>query len=223
MSEQTVQQEKTSCNRCGNCCRQGGPALHTGDRELVISGQLRLEDLIAVRCGELALRPLEETPRPVTEEFLKLKGQGSDWCCRFYDHDLPGCTIYDHRPLACGLLDCTSPDALLAVAGRDLLTRFDLIADNDPLLPLVRQHEEHCACPDLSGLRDRLQQEGNQELSSLTRLVNLDLAVRAKAAREFSLSLDLELFYFGRPLFQLLQPLGIRVTESMQGLVLHES
>jgi len=217
----TTGTEKQSCDRCGSCCKQGGPALHTQDLDLVMSGALRFEDLITVRRGELALQPLTDEPQPVTEEFLKLKGQGNDWCCRFYDHEAAGCTIYAHRPVACGLLDCTHPDELLAIAGRDLLNRFDLLADDDPLLPLVELHEEHCSCPQLAGLLERLAADNEDTLEQLTRQVNLDIAVRNKAAREFDLSVDRELFYFGRPLFQLLQMLGFTVTETVQGLHLH--
>ncbi len=216
-------QQKTSCDRCGSCCKQGGPALHSQDLDLVLGGALRFEDLITVRRGELALQPLAESPQPVTKEFLKLQGQGNDWCCRFYDHEKAACTIYSQRPVACGLLDCTQPDELLAIAGRDLLSRFDLLAADDPLLALVKLHEEHSPCPQLSELPDRLAADKKEILEQLTRQVNLDLAVRTKAAREFGLSVDRELFYFGRPLFQLLQPLGVTVTETMLGLHLNHS
>ena len=214
-------QPKTSCDRCGSCCKQGGPALHTRDLDLVLSETLHFEDLVTVRRGELALQLLTGSLEPVTEEFIKLKGQGTDWCCRFYDHQAAGCTIYAHRPLACGLLDCTHPDELLAIAGQDLLSRFELLAADDPLLPLVKLHEEHCPCPQLSKLTVRLVADKEDTLEQLNRQVNLDLAVRSKAAWEFGLSVDRELFYFGRPLFQLMQPLGFTVTETMQGLTLH--
>jgi len=213
--------KKTSCDGCGSCCRQGGPALHSQDLDLVQHGVLRLEDLLTVRRGELALHPLSDEPQQVTAEFLKLKGCGSDWCCRFYNFEAKGCTIYEHRPVACRLLDCTHPDELLAVAGRDLLNRLDLIEADDPLLPLVKLHEEHCACPPLEGLVDRLAADGKNGLEDIIRLVNLDIAVRSKAIRELTLSVDLELFYFGSPLFQLLQLLGFIVTESVQGLQLY--
>ena len=179
-----------------------------------------MSDLITVRRGELALHPMVETPQPVEHEFLKLRGQGNVWCCLFYDHAAAGCTIYGHRPVACGLLDCTQPDELLAIAGRDLLTRFDLLALDDPLLPLINLHDEHCPCPDFVGLLDRLAADRQEVIGRLTRLVNLDLGVRAKAIGEFGLSVDQELLYFGRPLFQLLQAVGFRVTETGQGLQL---
>jgi hypothetical protein len=126
-----------------------------------------------------------------------------------------------HRPVACGLLDCTRPDALLAIAGRDLLSRFDLLGQDDPLIPLVNLHEKHCPCPDLAGLPELIAQDEQAEIARLTRLVQLDLGIRAKASGEFGLSVALELFYFGRPLFQLLQLVGFSVSETMQGIELH--
>lgn len=223
MNTMNTNRVKTCCDACGSCCRQGGPALHSRDLGLILDGRLRFEDVITIRRGELALQPLSDEPAQVTAEFLKIKGQGRDWCCRFYTFEDKGCRIYEDRPQACRLLDCTHPDELLTIAGRDLLNRFDLIAEDDPLLPLVKLHEEHCSCPSLDGLVERLAQGKGENLEQLVRLVNLDIGIRSKATSEFGLSVDLELFYFGSPLFQLLQLLGFVVTESVQGLHLHHN
>jgi hypothetical protein len=55
----------------------------------------------------------------------------------------------------------------------------------------------------------------------LHKLVNEDVRFRNRVVREFNLKVSEELFYFGRPVFQLLQPLGVRVKESQLGLELH--
>ncbi len=214
---------KTACDRCGTCCRQGGPALHTGDRHLIELGVLGFEDLITVRRGELAFQPLADSPTPVAREFIKIQGQGSDWCCKFYDGNARECTIYENRPLACGLLDCTAPDALLAITGKDLLNRFDCIPGNDPLLPLVHLHERECPCPELDKVTDDLRSDDSraETLQDLTVRTRVDLGIRNRAVHQCGLSVAGELFYFGRPLFQLLIPLGVRISESAQGLVLH--
>lgn len=214
--------EKQSCDRCGTCCKQGGPALHTEDLALIQSGNLSFGHLITVRRGELAYQPLKESAEPVKDEFLKHQGKGGSWCCMFYDDRAKACTIYNHRPVACGLLDCTAPEALLAITGKDLLTRFDCMADDDPLLPLVQQHEKECPCPDMAAIHNGLQSadKRSQLLEELTRLVAADLNIRDQAARAHDVSVAMELFYFGRPLFQQLLPLGVRVQESPTGLQL---
>ena len=212
-------QEANNCRRCGSCCMQGGPGLHGPDLALIRDGSLLLDDLITIRCGELALPPLGGDPEPVTHEFLKLCGKNGSWCCAFYDETTHGCTRYTCRPMACGLLDCTHPEPLLAIAGKDLLTRFDCMAADDPLLPLVKEHEEICPCPDLHSLRLRLQQGPlpEEQLEELSVFVRRDLAFRGRVADQHQLSLGQELFYFGRPLFQLLQPLGLRTVQSASG------
>lgn len=212
-----------SCKRCGTCCRQGGPALHGPDLELLRSGRLTREDLIAVRRGELAFQPLASQPEPVSHEFLKLKGQQGSWCCAWYDETEQGCLRYADRPMACGLLDCTDTGPLLAIAGRDLLTRFDCMADDDPLLPLIREHEQCCPCPDLQALAHDLA-KGSLDLQRQAQLeaaVNHDLAFRSRVADEWHLSVALELFCFGRPLFQLLLPLGLQAMQTPAGIRLH--
>ena len=211
----------TDCRRCGTCCRQGGPALHTGDLELLRSGRLQIDDLVTVRRGELAFPPLGEQPEPVRHEFLKLRGTGASWCCLFYDEAGRGCSRYDDRPLACRVLDCRDTGALLELAGRDLLTRFDCLAVDDPLLPLVRQHEAECPCPGLETVRHRLHEPDIDQaalLAPLEALVNLDLGLRTRAVAAHRLSVERELFLFGRPLFHLLAPLGIRAVPAADGL-----
>ncbi|WP_456386798.1 YkgJ family cysteine cluster protein [Desulfolithobacter sp.] len=214
---------QTGCLRCGSCCEQGGPALHTEDLALLESGRLHPGQLVTVRRGELALAPLGTCPEPVQAEFLKVQGRDGSWRCCFFDRENSGCAIYDHRPLACRILECWEPGPLLDIAGRDLLNRFACIADDDPLLTLVRLHESQVPCPDLSCLSDLLKDPASREarLHALSRQVQLDLMLRDRAVREHRLSVALELFYFGRPLFQLLKPLGIQVRESGQGVVLH--
>ena len=102
----------SSCKRCGTCCRQGGPALHGPDLDLIRAGRLQIDDLITVRRGELAFQPLGRCPEPVHHEFLKLAGQGSTWCCAFFDETTKGCRRYHHRPMACSVLDCTDTGPL---------------------------------------------------------------------------------------------------------------
>jgi hypothetical protein len=55
-------------------------------------------------------------------------------------------------------------------------------------------------------------------LPSLEMQVNRDLAFRDQVVRQLHLSLAQETFLYGRPLFQLLQALGVMVSESPQGL-----
>ncbi|WP_051309239.1 YkgJ family cysteine cluster protein [Desulfogranum japonicum] len=201
----------SGCKRCGECCLQGGPALHTQDLELVRNGHIVRNDLVTVRKGELALQPLEKIPQPVEREFLKVRGSQGQWRCLYYDQEQSTCSRYRHRPLACRLLECAEPEPLLAITGKDLVSRFDLIAADEPILPYIREHEKQCACPFFQEIQERLDDSAQQYqlLQELEELVNLDIRYRSVLQNRFQFTVGLEMFYLGRPIFQLLSPLGI--------------
>lgn len=213
---------QSSCRRCGTCCSQGGPALHRRDLELVKSGRIPLDRLITVRRGELAHNPLTGRVQAVRAELVKIAGTGEDWCCGYYDAENRGCGIYEHRPQACEVLQCWNTEAILALVERDLLSRLDIIDPAGPLARLIVEHEERCPCPsNLEGMEDRLPDMTEAEQAGLEQLVSADLLFRERVVRECGLTLQQEMFYFGRPIFQLLQPFGIRVGRLGKGFVLH--
>ena len=208
-----------SCNRCGNCCRQGGPALHMNDLDLVREGKIPPGNLITIRKGELAENPVAGGIQPAGVELVKIAGTGRRWDCCYYDEG-KGCTIYENRPQACVLLKCWDTKDILSIVEKETLSRFDILAVDDPLIPVIREHELLCPLPDLLHIRDnshRLTEELEKELE---KLVGDDLRFRTRVIRDLQLQLSEELFYFGRPLFQLLQPLGATISESPSGITL---
>ncbi|MDO8948301.1 MAG: YkgJ family cysteine cluster protein [Desulfocapsaceae bacterium] len=213
-------EQQSACLRCGVCCQKGGPALHGQDLALVSGGYLPMEDLITIRRGELAHNPLSGTIEPVLSELVKIRGTGQEWCCCYYEPASKGCSIYGNRPLACWVLKCWQPEETLALVGKDLLSRLDILDDDDPFRPLVLEHERLCPCPDMRDVEKTLSEQADNILQSLEDKVNTDLAFRDRVVKKFNPPLSLELFLFGRPLFQLLQVFGVAVSESPQGLKL---
>ena len=177
-----------------------------------------MANLITIRRGELAHNPLSGIIEPILSELVKIRGTGQEWCCWYYEPASKGCSIYGNRPLACGILKCWQPEETLALVGKDLLSRLDILDDDDPLHPLVLEHERLCPCPDIGDVEKTLSKQAGNILPSLEDQVNIDLAFRDTVVKEFNLPLSLELFLFGRPLFQLLQAFGVAVSESPQGL-----
>ena len=208
---------QTECRQCGTCCLKGGPALHIEDLESIRSGKLPLNRLITIRKGELAFDPLSGRVQAVTYELVKICGTGREWCCFYYAAG-KGCTIYASRPSACRVLKCWDPDEILARIGKDLLTRLDILAMEDPLRLLVEEHERLCPCPDMELIRDSLLTGSLHDLAELQRLVDTDLGFRNKVVKDHALSLAEELFYFGRPIFQLLQAVELGITGTAAGI-----
>lgn len=206
---------QNSCRRCGTCCRQGGPALHTGDLELVTSGILPWSSLITVRRGELVHHPLAKGLRAARVELVKLAGSGRQWACRYF---ADGCTIYDHRPLACRALKCWHTKEVEALMEKETISRLDILAEDHPLVPAIHLQEREFPCEFFEEIHSSRSEPEVVTTAELERRANLELRWRSELVERHALGLGEELFLFGRPYFQLLQALGFAVGETAYGL-----
>ena len=199
------------CKQCGTCCRKGGPTLSREDLDLIRRGHIRHDQLVTIRQGEMGYNPATARLEPVPVELLKIRGQGSGWTCLFFAEAGNACTIYAHRPATCKILQCWQPEALLASIYQNTLRRTDLINPNDPILAEIERHEQ--ACPGRVFTDLLAQGGGAEDLARLTELVRADLAIRGEVAKKAGLSLEMEFFLFGRPLFKQLAGSGLECVE----------
>ncbi len=205
--------ELSACKKCGTCCKKGGPALHKEDKEILSAGHIGTERLITIRKGEFAFSPLSGKLEPIQSELVKIAGKGKGWTCSLYNEQKSLCMIYTHRPLECRLLRCWDTKGILSVIGKDTLTRADILAPDDPIIQYIEIHEKECSPQVFEDLISALGKNNNDVKSKarLAHLIELDLALRSKAVSEFGLSLEAELFLFGRPLFKILNLRGLQL------------
>ena len=112
--------------------------------------------------------------------------------------------------MECILLKCWDTNELEAVAGKKLLNRFEIISQNEPVMKYIEKHERECNLEILSRIDTKSQNAVDKNiLAKLTELVNMDLAIRSEALNHLNFSLDLELFYFGRPVFKILSQFNL--------------
>ncbi|MEN8232792.1 MAG: hypothetical protein ABFR35_08960, partial [Thermodesulfobacteriota bacterium] len=84
------------------------------------------------------------------------------------------------------------------------------ISSHEPVIKYIHKHEKECCLEILAQLNIKQNGKINKTtLAELTELVNKDLAFRSEALKHFNLNLDLELFYFGRPLFKILSQFAL--------------
>ncbi|MBU1564272.1 MAG: YkgJ family cysteine cluster protein [Proteobacteria bacterium] len=214
----TAQEE---CKGCGKCCKQGGPALHRHDLDLVRSGKIPITSLITIRKGELVHNPLTGAVQPVAVELVKIKGAGKQWDCCYHD-GTKGCTIYDYRPQACRALKCWDTEAVIALIEKDTLSRTDILQEDHFILPAIREQDRTYPCHGLQKIQGSRHQLSAELKDQLEKMAGDEMRFRMQIIARFQLQLSDELFYFGRPFFQLLQALGVRVSESPSaGIRLH--
>jgi len=171
-----------------------------------------MSSLITLRKGELVNNPKSGTIQPSAVELVKLIGTGRKWNC-FYYSEKRGCTIYEHRPHACRVLKCWDTTEILSIVEKDTLSRLTILEEEDPLIPVIIEHERLCPCDDLSTVYSNCKQLTRGKKMEIEKLVRSDLHFRSRVIKDFELKLNQELFYFGRPYFQLLQQLGVKVYE----------
>lgn len=208
------------CQRCGLCCTKGGPALHKKDLSLIQDGIIPKDRLITIRKGELVHKPFSDKPQAAACELIKICGTGKAWQCYYFNNDDKGCRIYTDRPIACSTLKCWDVEEIEKLVEKNTLSRFDIIEDDDPLIPFIEEQQRDCPCQDMYALAEKIENHEYPDLQHYQELVNRDIQIRNRAVREFDISVSEELFYFGRPIFQLLQQLGVRVTEVQKELQL---
>ncbi len=202
------------CKRCGICCTKGGPALHRKDLPLIKSGKIPRSRLITIRVGELVYKPFSETPQAANCELIKICGTGRDWQCYYFDSQEKGCRIYDNRPITCSILQCWDTTEIEKHVEKDTISRFDLLRQDEPMYNIVKEHESLCPCPDMQAIANTIEKGSGLVSGPYEWLVNKDIEIRTRVVDQYGISLAEELFFFGRPIFQLLQQLGVKVTES---------
>ena len=211
--------EQTSCKKCGSCCKQGGPALHQKDLKLLQDNKIPRSSLITIRRGELTQNPISGAVQPASVELVKIIGTGREWQCCYFDEE-QGCSIYANRPQACVVLKCWDTAEILDLVEKETVSRFDILSADDAMLSIIKEYERICPFPDMLHIKENRQMLSTEFKGDIEKLVNDDLRFRTKVTGEYNLTLNDELFYFGRPIFQLLQALGVTPYESHTGVSL---
>lgn len=202
-----------TCRRCGDCCRNGGPALHNDDMPLIQDGTIPLTAIVTLRPGERAYDQPAQDIRPLGEEILKIKGRDGSWTCRFYSPEGRACGMYESRPAECEVLFCRDVAPLEAMYQKDRLKRTDLLPEGHPLLELIEEHDAKCA-PLLMEETAKKAREGDDEAAqALKEMVVFDMEVRRLVAEKAGMDPEMNDFLFGRPLRVLLRTMNINVYE----------
>ncbi|WP_147818756.1 YkgJ family cysteine cluster protein [Salidesulfovibrio onnuriiensis] len=205
-------QNKNTCKQCGNCCREGGPALHVEDLEIIRSGQgPDLVHIVTLRRGEHAYDQVTNSFAPLKEELLKLKGSQGTWTCTFYSNEAAMCTIYEHRPSECRALNCRAPEELYEVYTHERISRRDLIPQGHPLLELIDEHERQCPAEEIARLATPATTGDAEAAERLAHMVRYDDEIRKLVPEKSGMDPEGMDFFFGRPVRTLLRQFATAV------------
>lgn len=203
-----------TCRQCGTCCRKGGPALHLADRRLVMEGLIPAEALYTLRDGEPVQDNVAGRPAFAEGDIVKIKGNGSDWCCRYLEDEGSRCAIYERRPVECRALQCWDTRAIEALYDRERLTRRDLLVGVAGLWDLVADHDRRCAYRTLRDQAGRLgapHPQRSAAIEAITGMLQYDENLRNLLVEGGHAPPGMLDFLLGRPLIESLHGFNIRV------------
>ncbi|MDR3639729.1 MAG: YkgJ family cysteine cluster protein [Humidesulfovibrio sp.] len=198
----TETKNTATCRRCGECCRKGGPALHTQDKGLFTGkNAVDLSQVVTLRAGEPAFDQVRGRVAPLPGELLKLKGANQDWTCVFFNAGENACGLYDRRPAECRALFCQDTTELAAMYEQDRLTRRDLLPRGHGVLAVMAEHEALVPPARIAALAEALRAGGAEAQDAefeLTRMALADRAFRQSLTERAGIAAEYHEFFFGR-------------------------
>ena len=214
--------ERLNVNGAAPAANAAGPALHIQDRELLTSGIIGFADVVTIRQGEIVVQPDTGQPIAYRGGIDQVPGAGRAVVLPVSRSRRPGPV----PSTSTGLWPVVSRNAGSRTrCWRSPARSCSAVLTSSPrtirCCPWFVCMTSSASCRTWSRLRSSLANAGKRDrtLAELKEMVEKDLMFRTIAIDQFQLSVAQELFYFGRPLFQLLIPLGVSVTENATGLL----
>ncbi len=206
------------CQRCGCCCRNNPPAMHSQDKELYTQSVLKRQHLITFRQGEYVYDNVENHVLPLQQELVRIHSKPGLRECIFYDHTRRVCGIYAHRPVECRFFVCWDPTALMQIYAQDRVQRLDLIAAHSGLGQLIADHEKMCSWNRVLELLPCVQRNPESAHGKeMAEILGMDQGLR-QALRDQTGAVDEELeFLLGRPMVSVLPGLGLKAVHTGEG------
>ncbi|MFC1858310.1 YkgJ family cysteine cluster protein [Thermodesulfobacteriota bacterium] len=198
-----------TCQRCGTCCRKGGPALHLQDKRLIEKGVIPVKHLYTIRKGELVQDNVVGRLEPVSADLIKIKGRGNEWTCRFFEDEGNICRIYQSRPTECRVLKCWDIREIEQLYAKARLSRKDILANINGLWHLIGDHEKRCS---YEKIRQLLGNESRKKgIRNILEMIRYDDEMRVLVVEKSGLDPGMLDFLFGRPLLETIHMFGLHV------------
>lgn len=196
------------CKRCGTCCRNGGPCLHSEDRHMIVDGILPSSGLVTYRQGEFAVNPVTGELIRLDREMIKIRGKNVLGECIYLDDKGKQCGIYDRRPLECRTLRCWNPRDIEELFLKDLLSRRDLIPAGSLLSKFIDKYERSFHARLIFELSSPKARAYVKNAVQLERMQHDDLKFRRDVCDMLDIDMNSCDFFFGRPVSMLADTFG---------------
>ncbi len=217
MVEKAAYATRPYCIQCGTCCRKGSPSLYQEDLPLILRGVIKRTDLMTLRKGEIGFSNERNDLIQISREQVKIQEKSGTRECLFFQNESGVCGIYENRPLQCRTLECWNPEGFRRLESGRPLNRLDLFAPDDPVLPVIKVHEEKC---DLLNLERELKRAGEQKKDSQDRVIEglgFDRHTREFLGEKYGFRPEHLVFLLGRSLPEVVASFGYTISQDPDG------
>ncbi|MCS7164268.1 MAG: YkgJ family cysteine cluster protein [Thermodesulfovibrio sp.] len=210
---------KTSCDRCGECCRRDTPVILKEDINLLIEGVISEKELYTIREGEKIRSSIDGDTYYSSMELIKVRPIFGSFTCIFYDLK-EGCTIYEKRPSVCRQYECWSQNFSITGLDKKRLTRADLFKGVELIEEVLKKHEEKCSVVRFADLIDELRKGKEENTEKIAEMILYDLSIRDWIKEKLTVSDDVLPLLFGRTLFEIAPFYGLIIEKDGENFII---
>ncbi len=207
---------RSSCIRCGVCCKKGGPTIHTEDKKLIEKGKITVKFLFTIRKHEPAFDNIRNLIAPAKTDIVKIKGKKDSSECIFYDPSNSECRIYKNRPVECRELKCWDTREISLLYDKNRINRKTLLSGINDLWDLIQDHQDRCSYKKIAELSDKVKCDNigrKDALEKLNEMLRYDYSIRHLIVEKDKKASEMLDFLFGRPLTATLKMFGLKTKE----------
>ncbi len=215
-SDSVVSIPRSSCIRCGVCCKKGGPTIHTEDKKQIEEGKIPLKFLFTIRKHEPAFDNIQNLIAPANTDIIKIKSKKDSSACIFYDSSNAECRIYANRPIECRELKCWDTREISLLYDKNRINRKTLLSGIKDLSDLIQDHQNRCSYKKIAELADMVKCnpiEKKDALQKLNEMLRYDYSIRHLIVEKDKQASEMLDFLFGRPLTATMQLFGLKTKE----------
>lgn len=204
--------KRTSCVRCGTCCRTNPPTLLKNDAALLAAGTIGPEHLVVIRDGERVYSVSDKDTYVAPFEMIMVRGRDDSPVCRFLAGENV-CEIYENRPAQCRAYTCYGPQ--VAVTGLEInrMTRNDIFGGIPLVMEAIARHNEKCSCRALADAFERIAGGDEPAVDTVLDMLQYDQYARPFLAEKLGIAPEVIGLILGRPLVETIRHFGFEVQQ----------
>lgn len=211
--------KRTSCVRCGTCCRTNPPTLLKADAALLADGTIRPEHMVVIRDGERVYSVSDKDIYIAPFEMIMLRGHGVSPACGFLAGENV-CDIYETRPAQCRAYTCFGPQVTVTGLEASRMTRSDMFGEIPFVMEAISRHEAKCSYRLLADLLEAVAGGDEAAADTVLDMLQYDTQARPFLAEKLGLSPDVIRLIFGRPLTETIREFGYQVEQDGDDYIL---